>query len=151
RKAIFALEFDVGQQQEIAHGDPDLGEDGVFGSAQEGFDLEVLLDPLEEGFDLPAGLIDASDGGSGKSEVVGQEFEDAVIIGIVVADQAQRKREVSMAVKHVELNRLVGQNGFIFGQILLSGDGVVQVGLGAGDEEGAGLVYPTEKLEVEEA
>ena len=32
----------------------DLGFDGVLGSSEEAFDAQVLLDPFEEQFDLPA-------------------------------------------------------------------------------------------------
>ena len=40
------LEFDVSQEQKIAHGRPNLGEHGILGGAQEGFDFEMLLDPF---------------------------------------------------------------------------------------------------------
>ena len=66
-----SLELDVGEQQEIGHGDPDLGEDGVFRGSEERFDFEMLFDPFEEEFHLPAGFIDLSDRPSGKREVVG--------------------------------------------------------------------------------
>jgi hypothetical protein len=35
----------------------------------------VLLDPLEEQFHLPAGLVDPGDGKCGKGEVIRQKFE----------------------------------------------------------------------------
>jgi hypothetical protein len=45
-------------------GDPDLGHDGILAGADEGLDAQVLFDPLEEEFDLPALLVDLRDGGA---------------------------------------------------------------------------------------
>ena len=38
-------------------GNPHLGFDRIVGGSIEGFDAEVLLDPFEEEFDLPAASI----------------------------------------------------------------------------------------------
>ncbi len=65
-------ELEVGQQQVDTDGDPDLGHDGIAGSAQEALDLQILLDPLEEQLDLPARFVDLGDGAGGEFEVVGQ-------------------------------------------------------------------------------
>ncbi len=69
-----AGELEVGQRQIDADGDPDLGHDGIAGGAQEALDLQVLLDPLEEQFDLPTGFVDLGDGAGGELEIVGQEI-----------------------------------------------------------------------------
>ena len=63
-KAVTDLadKLDIGEQQIDANGNPDLGHDSVFRGAEEGLDLQVLLDPFEEQFDLPAGLVDLRDG-----------------------------------------------------------------------------------------
>ena len=47
-----------------ADGDPDLRLDRVERVAEEMFDRQVLLDPLEEGLDLPTLAIDFCDGAS---------------------------------------------------------------------------------------
>lgn len=64
-------EPDVGWHQADAHGDPDLGHHRVLAVAQKGLDFEVLLDSLEEQFDLPARLVDLSDRAGRQAEVVG--------------------------------------------------------------------------------
>ena len=46
--------FDDGNEDVDRHGDPDLRFDGVFGGAEERLDAQVLLDPFEEQFHLPA-------------------------------------------------------------------------------------------------
>lgn len=46
---------------------------GIGRRTDEGFDLELLLEQLEEQYDLPALLGDGGDGGSAQGEVVGQQ------------------------------------------------------------------------------
>lgn len=50
--------FDDGDEHVDGDGDPDLGFDGILGIAEEAFDAEVLFDPPEEQFDLPAALVE---------------------------------------------------------------------------------------------
>lgn len=49
--------LEVSQQQIDAHGHPNLRHHRILAGVQEGLDLEVLLDPLEEQLDLPALLV----------------------------------------------------------------------------------------------
>lgn len=44
-----------------AQGDPYLGQDGIAGRAQERFDLQVLVDPLEKELDLPTLFVNLCD------------------------------------------------------------------------------------------
>jgi len=60
RMFVVSLKFDECQKQIIAHGYPDLCQDGILGGAQEGFNLEILFDPLEKDLNLPARFIDLS-------------------------------------------------------------------------------------------
>lgn len=57
-----AQELDVGDQQKVYEHDPYLRHHGVFACPKEGFDLQVLLYPLEEQFNLPSPLVDCGDG-----------------------------------------------------------------------------------------
>ena len=52
----------------------DLGQHGVFRVADEGLDLQVLLDETEEDLDLPAFFVDLGDG-------LGRQLEMVVGIG----------------------------------------------------------------------
>ena len=47
----------------------------IFGSAAEGLDAEMLLDPFEEQFDLPSAFVELGDGQRRKDEIVGQKNE----------------------------------------------------------------------------
>jgi hypothetical protein len=63
--------FDDGDQQVDRDGDPDLGFDRVFAGSVEGLDAQVLLDPLEEQFHLPAAFVEGADGRGGQIELIG--------------------------------------------------------------------------------
>jgi hypothetical protein len=60
------------QPFEQHHGDegcPNLDAKGVLGGADEGLDLEVLLEHLEEELDLPALFVDGGDGGGPEARI----------------------------------------------------------------------------------
>jgi len=90
--AELTREFEIREQQIDTHGDPDLRHHGVLRGAEEGLYLEVLLDPFEEQFDLPAGLVDRCDGAGRETEVVGQEHVTLSGFGIDIADPTQWDR-----------------------------------------------------------
>jgi poly-beta-hydroxyalkanoate depolymerase len=57
RMRVLRLVFDIREQQRVAHCHPDLSQYGIFAGSEERFDLQVLLDPFKEEFNLPPGLI----------------------------------------------------------------------------------------------
>src|SRR4030043_1229800 len=58
-KTLFEIEFflDNGDQHVHADRDPYLGLDGVDGRAKKRLDTQILLDPFEEEFYLPAAFV----------------------------------------------------------------------------------------------
>ena len=56
------LLFDDGHEHIDGDGDPDLSLHGILGSAEEGLDAKVLLDPFEEQLDPPAMTVEFRDG-----------------------------------------------------------------------------------------
>ena len=71
------------QELQQQHGDqccPNLRLDRVFAGAHEGLDLQVLLQGLEEQFDLPAELVHTGDGGGGQLPLVGQKHDLALLL-----------------------------------------------------------------------
>ena len=56
--ASFGLKLDPYQQQVCNQGSPDLDQHGIFRNALECFNFQVLLDPLEKEFDLPAAAVE---------------------------------------------------------------------------------------------
>lgn len=69
------LLFDDRDQHIGTHCAPDLGLHSVLACAQKVLDAQVLLDPFEEEFDLPAVFVQGCDGGSRQAGVVGQKDE----------------------------------------------------------------------------
>ena len=61
------------QEQICDESDVYLDFDGVFAAAQEALDFEVLLNPLEQQFDLPALLVEGGYLGCGACQIVGDE------------------------------------------------------------------------------
>jgi hypothetical protein len=64
-------------------GNPDLGLHCILGCAVECFDAQVLFDPFEEQFDLPARPIQVRDGQRWFGKVVGQK--DQFLVGLRIA------------------------------------------------------------------
>ena len=69
------LLLDDGDEHIGRDGAPDLRLDGVLAGAQEALDAQVLLDPLEEQFDLPAALVQGSNRQRRQRRVVALEDE----------------------------------------------------------------------------
>ena len=58
-------------------------------SAVEGFDAQVLFDPLEKQFDLPATAIKLGNGHGGEIKIVGQKREALASFGVAILHPAQ--------------------------------------------------------------
>jgi len=99
--------FHDGDKQVGADCDPDLRFDRVRGRAVECLDPQMLLDPFEEEFDLPAGFVELGNRGGVEVEVVGQENERFLRLGIAVTDSSKRLRVFSRRIVTREQNRLV--------------------------------------------
>ena len=82
--------FQNGDEQVNRDRAPDLGAHRVGTGAIKGFEAQMLFDPFEEQFDLPAAPIQLSDGQSRHGKVVGQEDQHLAGFGIAIADAAQR-------------------------------------------------------------
>src|SRR5450759_1486600 len=65
--------FDNRDEHVSGNGAPDLSLHGVLARAQEFFDSQMLLDPLEEQFYLPAVLVKLGDDRCWQRRVVGQK------------------------------------------------------------------------------
>jgi len=89
--------FDNGDEHVHGNGAPELGLDGVLGGPVEGLDPQVLLEPTEEEFHLPAALLELGDGQRGQGEVVGEEDEPAAVFRIEVANPPEAFRVALVA------------------------------------------------------
>ena len=75
------LHFNDGGQHVGADSRPDLSLHSVLACAQKMLDAQVLLDPFEEEFDLPAVFVEGCDGGGRRTGVVGQEDQVFLELG----------------------------------------------------------------------
>ena len=141
--------FQNGDEQVNGDGAPDLGAHGVGAGAIEGFDAQMLFDPFEEQFDLPAALIELDDGQSRHGEVVGQEDQRQTGFGIAIANAAQRVGIIAVRIEAGRQDGLVETQAGGFVHRPGVAPGAAEILFGAGDEESAMLMEPMESGEVE--
>jgi hypothetical protein len=136
--------FDNSDQDVNAHGDPDLRLDGVVGRAEKRLDVQVLFDPFEEQFDLPAALVQFGDCHRVEREVVGQKDQPVFGVGVVITDPAQRRRIILGGARALQQNSLIAAKagGPVHTPRLDSC--IVEIGFGTDDEE-SHLVCETEE------
>ena len=141
--------FQNGDEQVNGDGTPNLGAHRVGRRAVKGLDAQMLLDPFEEQFDLPASAIELGDGQSWHGEVVGQEDQHLAGFGIAITDAPQRVGIIVLGLRAGHHDGLVEAQagGFIHGPGVTAD--IAEVLLGAGDEESAALMNPMPAGEVE--
>ena len=83
------LLLDDGDGHVGGDGTPDLSLDRVLAGAEEALDAQMLLDPLEEQFDLPATLVERADGERWQGGVVGQEDQRFARLRVFEANAPQ--------------------------------------------------------------
>ena len=129
------LLLDEGNQYIDADRDPDLGLHGIRRGAIKGLDPKVLFDPFEEQFHLPAAFVDLGNGQSRKGEVVGKEYQSLPRLGIEVADASKRSGISLGGLGAVKEDGLIGSET----RRLVDGpeapSAIIEVALGANDEE----------------
>ena len=111
---VAGLEFDVSDEQVVNQCGPDLDQDGILGGSQEGFYFKVLLDPFEEQFDIPAGLVDLGDGGGRQLEVIGHKGKSFIGDLVKKGDQTQAVGIFSKTLRTTEQNDLIGKDCFFY-------------------------------------
>ena len=103
------------EQKVVANGYPDLRVDRVLGGSIESLDVQMLFDPLEEQFDLPALAVQFRNGQRVfDCEVVGQEAIDLTGLKVLIHNKSQRIGILSGRVIAGEPDGLVGKNARTF-------------------------------------
>ena len=103
--------FQNGDEQINGDGAPDLGAHRVGAGAIKGFDAQMLLDPFEEEFDLPAAPIQLRDGQRRDGEVVGQKDQRLARFWIAITDATQRDGIIVLGGK-LRSNRYLDYPGY---------------------------------------
>ena len=99
--------IETGHFKVNADGNPDLGSYGVLAGTVESFDTQILLDPLEEQFDLPTAFVDGCNGQCGQVEVVGEENQTFICQWIHKADTTQMSWKITFGLICVQADNLV--------------------------------------------
>ena len=99
--------LDDGNQYVSRHGAPDLRLDGVLAVAQELLDSQVLLDPFEEQFDLPAIFVQCCNRQWRQHKVVGQKDKSLASFHVFESYASQVFWVMLRGVKPVEQYRLI--------------------------------------------
>ena len=99
--------IETGHHQVNADCDPDLSSCGVLGCPEKCFDAQVLFDPFEEQFDLPAAFVNGSDGLYWQIEVICQEDQALSSLSIKEADPSEFFRVVSFTFISAQPNGLI--------------------------------------------
>ncbi len=111
----------------------------------------MLLDPFEKQFDLPTAAVQLGDRERRQGEVVAQEDQCLLGLGVLEANAAQRRFEAHARVKAREQHGLIAdQSGGAIDRMRIPPLDF-EIRLAAGHEEAAGLVKAVETFEVEEA
>lgn len=141
--------IETGHHQVNADRDPDLGAHGVLAGAVEGFDSEVLLDPFEEKFDLPAPLVDGGDGQRLESEVICEESQALVGITVKITDSTESHGVIPFAFVCAQFNDLIASKAGRFINAAGLAGCEASVGFTAYYEERICRMQPEQSVEVE--
>ena len=141
--------FQNGDEQVNGDGNPDLGAHRVGRRAVKGLDAQMLLDPFEEEFDLPASAIELGDGQRWDGKVVGQKDQHLAGFGIAITDASQGGGIIVLGIQAGHHDSLIKPQAgdFIHGPGVTAG--AAEVLFGAGDEKSATLVDAIPAGEVE--
>ena len=131
------LEFllDDRDQDVGAHGNPDLGLHRVFGRAIKRLDSQMLLDPFEEKFHLPAALVQLRDCQGVQDKVVGQKNQTLAGIRIDILDTSEGNRLFGCRFDSCKPDGLIAAQPRPFVDDSLRPATVLEVFLGTRDEE----------------
>ena len=138
-----------GDQHVGADRDPDLHLDRVLVGAIKRLDSQVLLDPFEKQFDLPALAIQVCNQLGFEGEVVGQKSYS--LSSFVLDHHASQRGGIVLAgIKEGQYTCLVAHDvraGSVYGIGVAPLE--LGIGLGTGDEEGVGLMNHKQSLEIQ--
>ena len=99
-------------------GCPDLDAKGVLTGSDKGFYLQVLFQALEEDLDLPTLLVDGTDCGGSKVEMVRQKDNLFLFLFVPHDDTPQWTGVLLPGCGTGQANRFVAQNVPVFGHIV---------------------------------
>jgi len=148
RQVVFGTELEVLEQQDGNQCCPNLGLQGVRAGADESLDLEMLLEHLEEQFDLPAVPIYPANGGRSEGKVVGQKLNLPVVLFVPDYHPAQPFGIFEASLGSGEADDLVSKDAPALRQGAIMYDFVSSVVFDSGNEEDTGVSPLKEEFKV---
>ena len=112
-------------------------------------DRQVLLDPLEEGLDLPTLAIDFCDGEGRQVEAIGEEDEELVRFGVAKRNTAQAVWIGEFRFWSGEQDALIAAQSRRWVDRTRGGPSVARIVLGANDERDLALMQRLQSGEIE--
>lgn len=143
--------LDNGNQNVSRHGAPDLRLDGVLAVAQELLDSQVLLDPFEEQFDLPAIFVQGCNRQWRQHKVVGQKDKSLASFRVFESYASQVFWVMLRGVKPVEQYRLIANKSRRSVDWFGINSSSVHVDFGSSDKESARLMHRVKSGEIQVA
>lgn len=127
--------FGDGDQEVGADGRPDLGADRIGRAPQKVAQPQVLLDPAEKQFDLPAATVEQAERLRGQIKAVGEEDDREPVFFVVGLDPAQRRFEAPPGPLGLQLHGLVRPQPQGAVHRTFGGDLATDMDLGADDKK----------------
>jgi len=138
-----------GHQHVDTRGDPDLRLHRVLAGAEERFDAQMLLEPLEKQFHLPSAFVKFCHGDGRDAQVVGQEGEAFSCTEVDILHDPQFVGIISFRVEAGEHNGLIAAQARTFVHPVGEEATIARVAFGPGDEEGGLLGECMKSAEVQ--
>ena len=141
-------ELEVFEQQHGNQCCPNLGLQGIGAGADEGLNLEMLLEHLEEKFDLPAIPVYPANGGRSEAMVVGQKLDLPLVLLVPDYHPAQQFWILEAGSETGEADDLVSEDVPALRQRAIMYDFINGVVLESGHKEDTGVIPLPEEFKV---
>ena len=141
--------IETGHHEVDGDSDPDLGLHGVLGCAVESLDPEILLDPFEKQFDVPATLVNAGDGYCGQPEMVGNKDQALACFWIDETDSSEFSWVIPFTFGCLQADSLVATQAAGFVDWTGFADVEGHIALGPRYEECSGLMDTIEPCKID--
>jgi hypothetical protein len=148
---MFHIQFLANDGHEDVNADrnPDLCLHSVPRSPVERLDPQMLLDPSKEQFDLPATSVNVRDCQCGQVEVVGQENQPSVRLGIAIDHATQGIGVEFRCLRAAEDDRLIAAHSRRFVHSPGRSSAEVEIAFGPGHEECKAQLQAIESAEID--
>ena len=141
--------FENSYEQINGDGDPYLNAHGVLRCAVESFDSQMLFDPFEEQFDVPAAVVKLGDCQCRFGEIVGEKHVQLFCFWIAKTDSAKCSRIVFSRINATQNDSLVAAQSRTLVDRTRAATSAFQVLFGSGDKEGTLSMKSVEATKVD--